>query len=85
VMQDPDRQRVRPPIQDSTVVEPIGDHEEKETNLSRRCSGVRPSPPFLELGFLAAARSRSRSLWLPRAPPLTKSRTEQDEEGITRN
>jgi hypothetical protein len=39
----------------------------------------------LELGFLAAARSRSRSLWLPRAPPLTKSRTEQDEEGITRN
>lgn len=61
-------------------LDPIGKRKGEGTNLSRRCSGVRPSPPFLELGFRAAARSRSRSLWLPRArPQRKKSRRKQIE------
>ncbi len=57
-----------------------GDTEQTETHLSRRCSGVSPSWGPLALGFRACARSRSRSLWLPRAPHAAageKSRKKQ--------
>lgn len=41
--------------------------------LSRRCSGVKPSSPFLPFPpARAAALSRSRSLWLPRDDSILK-------------
>uniref|UniRef100_K3Y1P1 Uncharacterized protein n=1 Tax=Setaria italica TaxID=4555 RepID=K3Y1P1_SETIT len=49
-----------------------------DTHLSRRCSGVSPSWDPLALGFRAAARSRSRSLWLPRARRVKEEATEQE-------
>lgn len=46
-----------------------------DDNLSRRCSGVKPSSlPLLPLeGFRAWALSRSRSLWFPRYIKLGKN------------
>lgn len=41
----------------------------KKLDLSRRCSGVKPSSLFFPLPVRAAARSRSRSLWFPREDP----------------
>jgi hypothetical protein len=54
--------------------------EIKKTHLSRRCSGVRPSEDPLPLGFRAAARSRSFSLWLPRADTGVKDGSDREQE-----
>ena len=85
-MQEPDRERVRPSIQDSTVVEPIRDHGKRNEPLAALLRGE-AVPAVLGVGL---PRRRALAVALPLAAPCAaahkvKDETEQDEEGITKN